>query len=139
MRCLSVRPSGICHVGVFCRNELNISVIFFHHRVNHTGFSIPNVVAIFRRGPSNWGKNRDFRSISGISHRCIIPSRVVNILTVEAFVDRGRRTTHRRASANRVYDRSPRRYTPDTTEQNLIVRIGISEAVRSRYCNLDAN
>jgi len=47
-RCLPVRLS---HAGILTK-RLHISSQFFHRRVaHHPSFSIPNWMAIFRRGP----------------------------------------------------------------------------------------
>jgi len=46
--CLSVHPS---HAGIVCKCY-TYPQSFFHHRVaHHSSFSIPNAMAIFRRGP----------------------------------------------------------------------------------------
>jgi len=66
-RCLSVRPS-VCHtpVGLLSLNGYTYRQSFFHRRVaHHSSFSIPNKMAIFRRGsPEQGRKSHDFRPIS---------------------------------------------------------------------------
>ena len=68
-RCLSVCLS-VRHVRGLCRNKKNLSSKLFSH---HSSFSIPNSIAIFRRGPSTGasnagvvGTNRDYRRMMAI-------------------------------------------------------------------------
>jgi len=73
MSSCSVRPSvrvSVCHVREFCQKRVIVSSKFFHH----SSFSVPNVIAIFRREPlpltgaSNAGgvdTNRHSRRIAG--------------------------------------------------------------------------
>ena len=59
-RAVSVRPSRSCILSK------RINIFFTIGLPHHSSFSVPNVMAIFRRGPPKWGKNRDFPPISGL-------------------------------------------------------------------------
>ena len=85
-------------------------------------------MAIFRRGSLTWGKNRNFRPIFGFRiDQCWTVDGGVRLQHLAAeFVDGGKRRT--KLYASMLYHRKLRRYTPKTTEQNLIVRIGKREA-----------
>jgi len=70
---VSVHPSvclSVCHVREFCQKRVIVSSKFFHH----SSFSVPNVIAIFRREPlplkgasnaGGVGTNRHSRRIAG--------------------------------------------------------------------------
>jgi len=108
------------------------------------------------------GKHRDSRRISGfgIDHCCTVACRLhfdggVQVIALirrpfkkwYCIVFRDQQTPLRHASVNIVYDTKLRCYAEDeTTERNLIVRIGKSKAevtnnkrVRSSYCTVETN
>ena len=61
--CPSVRLSRSCILSKL----INLFSQFFHHRVAtpYSSFSTPTVMAIFGRGPPNWGTNHDIPPIYG--------------------------------------------------------------------------
>ena len=60
---LSVRLSVM--FVYFVETNKHLQKLFTVGQPHHSTFSIPNVMTIFRRGPPNCGKNRDFRPLSG--------------------------------------------------------------------------
>jgi len=132
-------------------------------QITLTSCSIPNAKAIFRRGTTNEGatnsvgvgKNRDSRTISGFIACC-------QRCDHQAFSIQLRRTVTSwwpwhssllsgvvccsQETDDEVFMIRRLNVTPNTTEQNLIVRSGKSEAaitntkrLRSRYCTVKAN
>ena len=105
-RVVSVRPSRSCILSK------RINIFFTIGLPHHSSFSVPNVMAIFRRRPPDWGKNHDFRPISacfGTDHCWTVACRqhfYDGILFITESLD----------------------VTLKTTEQNLIVCSGKSEA-----------
>ena len=94
-------------------------------------------MAIIRGKPPNWGKNRDFRPISGfgVDHFWrTVGWRGVNISTIDLCVVRLPRSTN--AAAPRISE-SCLWQKALTTERNLIVRIGNKS--RWRYCTAEAS
>jgi len=89
-------------------------------------------MAIFRRGPHNWGKNRDFPPISGfgIDHCWIVACRqhfdggaqvIARMRRPSPAINKRRRATHQRILTE-SFD-----VMPKTKEQHLIIRMGKSE------------
>ena len=123
MRCLCV---SVCPSRSWVASKrIKISLNFFHHRVaNHSMFSVPNGMAIFRREPLNggvecrWGTQKT-RFWTNIWLRCIQVSSVVNRTSREVWKIKPRRTA---ASVERRAEHSTttkclwrdRRYTPET-------------------------
>jgi len=108
-------------------------------------------MVMFRRRSSDWGKIAIFDQYVALASITAGPSRVVNISTVEYIhlcVVRLQRSTN--AAAPRISKSCLRQQeamtTPNRTKQNLIVRIGKSEAevtnnkvLHLRYCTVEAN
>jgi len=121
-------------------------------------------MAIFRRWPHNWDKNRNFRSRFGISYCWTVACRqrfdsevytyVIALMSrPSSAINKRRRATrqwiifcHKQDSQWILFMTEKRDFTLIITEQNLIIRIGKSEAEvtnnkrpRSRYCIAEAN
>jgi len=112
--------------------EMNkyILICFTARWRHHSSFSIPNVVAPFRRGT---GKKSRLSTNIWLWHRSLLDRRVPSTFRRYSYassVCRDQQTPLRHASVNLVYDRKPRSTLRERqhTEQSLIVRIGKSDA-----------
>jgi len=112
--------------------------IFTVGQPHHSSFLIPNVMAILRWEPPNWGKNHNFWQLSGF-----------DMLDVEYRVSGGICWSRLMDDALSCISKAclwQKASTLHQRQQNLIVRIGKSEAevtniwrLHSRYCNIEAS
>jgi len=100
------------HKRDLCRRTVSVclSVTFMYSvetRLITPFYSYPHQIAIFRREPPNWCKNRDFRPISGFGiddWSSVINSFDRRVKFIVADAD-----DNRHASVNVVYDSKARR------------------------------
>jgi len=81
VRCASVYLSVLLSHSCIVPKWVNISYFYYHH----SSFSIPNLTAIFRRGPPNGASNAGgYEKITSFN-QYLVTSRVVNVVTVRCY------------------------------------------------------
>jgi len=160
MRCLSVCLSVCLSRSYILSKRIKISSNFFHRWIlSHSGFSVPNGMAIFRREPpphltgasyaGGVGRNRNSEPISDGLTACVNAA-TGQVLSTGSPVDH----SHRLASCDtslvvsggvdcgrrrrNIYDKKPQRYAKDNRTAQLTARSDKSVAYVTNNTKISA-